>query len=96
MAESKPIPVRLSEDILERLDRVAERMGSNRAALIRFCTQTFLKHMETNGVRDLPPDWRQILEAMDGRTSRHQAIVAEAPVSYKTPKKRAKKQPSKE
>jgi len=52
-------------------------MGTNKAALIRFCTQTFLEYFESRGgVAALPLDWREIMTSQDGRTS---ARLAEHP-----------------
>lgn len=77
VAETSPIPVRLSADLIERLDKMADQIGSNRAALIRFCTQTFLEHFEKRGVAALPPDWEQILAQTDNRTVRSRLALKE-------------------
>jgi metal-responsive CopG/Arc/MetJ family transcriptional regulator len=68
VSATTPIPVRLSPDLIKRLDDVAERIGSNRAAVIRFCIQTFVEHLEKNGRMALPPNWLEIIAAMDNRT----------------------------
>ena len=68
VADTKPIPVRLSANLIERLDRVAERIGSNRAAVIRICTQTFIEHFEERGKASLPPEWEHLLRWLDNRT----------------------------
>ena len=67
MAEQKPIPIRLSQDVIDRLDEQAAMMGSNRAALIRYCTKTFLDHIEKTGMGGLPADWQSIVAQSDGR-----------------------------
>lgn len=67
VAEQKPIPVRLSDDLISRLDKAAGKIGSNRAALIRLCTQTFLDHLDDNGFGALPIDWQTIIAETDGR-----------------------------
>jgi SOS-response transcriptional repressor LexA len=68
VADTKPIPVRLDEEVISRLAATAKRMGTNRAALIRFLTQSFLDHFEKNGgTASLPHDWREILRLQDGR-----------------------------
>jgi hypothetical protein len=67
MADSKPIPVRLDQSIIDRLDDVARRMGSNRAATIRFLVQTFIDSYEQEGAQSLPHDWRQVMHGLDGR-----------------------------
>jgi hypothetical protein len=70
MSESKPIPVRLNDAIIARLDSTATRLGTNRAALIRFCLTGFLEHFEAEGhIASLPLNWRQILSGLDRRTS---------------------------
>ena len=71
VAEQKPIPVRLSEDIISRLDEAAGKIGSNRAALIRLCTQTFLDHLDQAGFGAMPMDWQNIIEESDGRRIAH-------------------------
>lgn len=69
VAESSPIPVRLSDETIERLERVAERIGTTRAGVIKLCLKSFLDHFESNGGRSaLPVDWPQILSSLDGRT----------------------------
>lgn len=99
MPEQKPIPVRLSDEVTSRLDEVAKSIGSNRAALIRLCTTTFLDYLDKVGVAGLPMDWRAIIAESDGRRS----VVAEEPgedkplptakkVTFQT-KRAAKKKP---
>lgn len=68
VAATKPIPVRIAEEILPRLDHVAERLGTNRAALIAFCAKTFLEDFERHGESMMPMDWKNILDRLDGRT----------------------------
>jgi hypothetical protein len=46
MAASKPIPIRFDEDFVDRLDAAADTIGSNRAAVIRFCVLTFVEYLE--------------------------------------------------
>jgi hypothetical protein len=71
---TKPIPVRLEPSVIARLDRAAQRLGTNRAALIKFCAQTFLSDFEARrGVASLPPNWQELLRRLDGR-SRAQVI----------------------
>lgn len=66
---TRTIPVRLDADTRLRLDAVAEEIGTTRAGIIRFCTETWLRHFEKTGVASLPPDWKAIMASMDGRTS---------------------------
>ena len=78
MSEGKPIPVRLSEEIISRLDSVAKSSGlANRTAVIKLCVGSFLDHFEKTGTSALPLDWKEILREQDGRTHRY-AVVAEA------------------
>jgi len=64
---SKPIPVRISTQWLPRIDAAAERLGTNRSRLIAFLAQTFAEHFEKEGAAQWPPDWPELLKAMDGR-----------------------------
>ena len=68
MAETKPIPVRLSAEIRQRLDSAANRIGNNRAGVIRFLIDSWLADFEKKGVASLPPDWKSIMAASDNRT----------------------------
>lgn len=69
MPEAKPIPVRLGDEVIARLDAAANRIGSNRAALIRLCLSTFLDYFERRGgIAALPPDWSELFREQDGRT----------------------------
>lgn len=67
MAERRPIPVRLDEDLIVRLDEVARRIGSNRAAVIRFCVQTFVEHVAAQVRAPLAPDWYEIIRRIESR-----------------------------
>lgn len=70
-----PIPVRLEPGLIARLDAVAKRIGSNRAALIRFCAQTFVEYFERNGgIASLPPNWRELFRSQDGRASAQKIV----------------------
>jgi hypothetical protein len=46
MAASKPIPIRFESHFIDRLDAAADQVGSNRAAIIRFCVLTFVGYLE--------------------------------------------------
>ena len=70
---TKPIPVRIPEEWLPRIDAVADTLGTNRSRLIAFAGQTFAEYVEKNGGAFLPPDWAAILADMDGR--RHRAAT---------------------
>jgi hypothetical protein len=84
-----PIPVRIPEDWLPRIDRVAARLGTNRARLIAFCAQTFAQSFESRGVSMMPPDWPQLLAKLDGRRVESRALPAEQskPIKYARAKK---------
>lgn len=68
MAETKPIPVRLDETILTRLDKAADRIGNNRAGIIRLLINSWLDDFERKGMAVLPPDWENLIVAQDHRT----------------------------
>lgn len=73
MAETKPIPIRLTDDTLKRLDRVAERTGlGNRASVIKLCLSSFLDYIEKEGITSMQPGWSDILSNLDGRTHRYE------------------------
>ena len=89
MAETKPIPVRLTPEILARLDNVADKTGlGNRAAVIKLCLSSFLKYIEKEGISSIQPGWAEILSDLDGRTHRYDVKsepvmrVAETPPHY--------------
>lgn len=68
VAEQKPIPVRLSEEILFRLDAAAQTFGHKRAQLIRFLIVSWLDYFDRNGRDALPPNCEVWLRETDGRT----------------------------
>lgn len=68
MATTKPIPVRIPEDFLPRIDAAAKNLGTKRATLILFCIRTFVADFEDRGKAILPPDWEAILKRLDSRT----------------------------
>jgi hypothetical protein len=90
VAEQKPIPVRLSEDVIARLDKQAAMMGSNRAAMIRYCTTTFLNHIEKTGLGGMPANWQAIVEESDGRR-KDDDLKVRAKVNYREVLKGKKK-----
>lgn len=68
MADTQPIPVRLPDELINRLDAAAKRIGTTRAGIIRFCVETWLRHFEIKGkTASLPIDWEEILRTQDGR-----------------------------
>jgi len=81
MSESKPIPVRLSDDVLERLEKAAEKIGvETRAAVIKLCLTSFLDYYEKHGYEDLKPAWEKIRKEMDGRYSARDPEILKAAV----------------
>lgn len=62
--------MRLGDDVIKRLDAVSERIGSNRASVIRMLINTWLDDFDRDGSASLPPDWEQLMNQLDGRTSR--------------------------
>ena len=70
-----PIPVRLSFEMIERLENAAKKMGlSSRTAVLKMCVESFLEDFEKNGVAGLPLNWRQIIHDLDGRSQRYRDI----------------------
>ncbi|MDE2099094.1 MAG: hypothetical protein KGL39_17705 [Patescibacteria group bacterium] len=82
MARTKPIPVRLPVDVIDRLDKAAQQFGNNRAGLIRFLIETWLTYWQRNGESALPPNWQRIIEAQDGRRATSDEIQAFGGVIY--------------
>ncbi len=85
---TKPIPVRIPEEWLPRIDAVAKQLGTNRARLIAFSGQTFAEFFEEHGVTSMPPNWSEIFDNMDGR--RRRKGIPRGPAA-ETAKKPAKK-----
>lgn len=84
VARTAPIPVRLSPDIIARIDDVADQMGNTRAGVIKLCITSFLAHFEeSGGLASLPLDWKDVLDSLDGRTigGRRQLEGAKEPVT---------------
>jgi hypothetical protein len=71
-AGTKVIPVRLSPDILTRLEGAAVKMhAQNRTDVIKFCISTFLEHLEAKGESYMPANWQMIVRDLDNRTHRY-------------------------
>lgn len=68
VAETSPIPVRMSREMISRLDDVAMRLGNTRAGIVKLCLAAFLSDFEKRGKASLPLDWEEVLAALDGRT----------------------------
>jgi predicted DNA-binding protein len=67
MAQTKPIPVRLPDDVVKRLDKAATKIGHKRASLMRYLIETWLEEFERKGKLMLPENWEQILQSFDSR-----------------------------
>jgi len=66
--QTKAIPIRLTPEMVDRLDRAARRAClSNRTEVIKLCINSFLDYFETHGSATLPPDWEEMLRDLDGR-----------------------------
>jgi predicted DNA-binding protein len=70
MALGGTLPIRLPQDIEERLQQVADKTGTSKSALVRLLVKTFLDDVE-GGRIIFPPDWKEILREADGRTHRY-------------------------
>jgi metal-responsive CopG/Arc/MetJ family transcriptional regulator len=94
MTRARPIPVKLSDELIARLDSVSKRSGlNNRSAVIKFCCKTFCDYIDRMHIAGLPDEWRQILTDLDQRHHRYTRLsVAEAPAEYsaKPPTKKAR------
>jgi hypothetical protein len=90
VSKTKPIPVRLSDEIIARLDAAAQQSGlENRTDVIKLLINSWLKHFEREGESALPPDWHAILQSLDHRTILAQAnAVHRAGTTYQTRSRR--------
>lgn len=63
---AKPIAIRLSDEVLARIDNVVETAHlGDRTAVIKLCLLSFLSHYETQESSALPLDWNNILQTLD-------------------------------
>lgn len=67
MDATKPIPVRLPESLIARLDKAAAEIGVKRANIMRFCVETWVAHYQKTGKAALPVNWREIIASFDNR-----------------------------
>jgi hypothetical protein len=92
MAEGKPIPVRLTTELIVRLEAVATRLGTTKSALIRFLAKSFVDYFESHGgVVGLPHNWREILREQDGRSEGQKSRFPHLRAAEKSPRYNAKK-----
>ena len=63
---AKPIAIRLSDEVLDRIDNVVETAHlGDRTAVIKLCLLSFLSHYEKRSSSALPLDWNDILQKME-------------------------------
>ena len=68
---AKPIPVRLTDETIERLDAAADMLGlTSRSDVIKLAITAIVRHIEQGGTLTLPPEWKKILLSLDGRTKK--------------------------
>jgi metal-responsive CopG/Arc/MetJ family transcriptional regulator len=79
VASTVPIPIRLGEDIIARLDEAAKRLGNNRASLVRFLIDSWLADYESRGNAFLPPNWEAIMAGYDHRTKEARNKISASP-----------------
>lgn len=72
---SSVIPVRIPREFLSRIDAAAERLGTNRSALMVFCIKSFVADFEEKGFAILPLNWEEILKSQDGRTAESRSVA---------------------
>lgn len=89
MSGTKPIPIRFSPEMLERLDRAALSSGlENRTAVVKLCVQLFLRMLEENNYQIPGFDLAALIKNLDGRTHRYKKhdpptlLVAESRPEY--------------
>jgi len=59
---TKPIPVRIPKDGLNRIEAAAKKLGANRSRIVAFAVQKFTEYAENQRVVTMPPDWREIFK----------------------------------
>lgn len=69
--KKKPIPIRLTEEQADSLDRIAEQLSSNKAQLVRWSVEALLSHIEENdGKLSLPFRYPSDAAAAPGKSSK--------------------------
>jgi len=64
------LPIRLETDVEERLDGVAQQIGTTKSAIIRLLAKTFVDQVVNDrGKVTLPPNWKELLPAADARST---------------------------
>jgi predicted DNA-binding protein len=85
--KTKPIPVRLPEWIIDKLDAAAGKLGYTRAGLIRYTVETWVDYHDKHGAAALPADWERIIREFDGRTVESRKYVENIKNRQPAPKK---------
>ena len=85
---SRPIPVRLKEDVIRRLDAVADAASLDRSDVIKLCLKRFLDELDAKPEM-LLRDWSGILKTLDGRTFRYTPEETPPPAGKKVDYKKA-------
>lgn len=62
--------MRLSPEVIGRLDTASKNLHINRAGVIKLCLLSFLEHLDERGSASLPLDWEEMLRQADGRRRR--------------------------
>jgi predicted DNA-binding protein len=66
MALGAQLPVRLETDVEERLEAVAQQVGTTKSALIRLLARTFVdEFVDDKGRVSLPPNWKSLAGLSD-------------------------------
>lgn len=87
MFKTKPIPVRLPEWIITKLDSAASKLGYTRAGLMRYCIETWVGHYDKHGTAALPVEWDKVIREFDGRTIESRKYSEEIAERHAKPKK---------
>ena len=65
---TKPIPVRIPQDGVSKLEKAARKLGTNRSRIIAFAVFRFTEYAESQAVATLPPNWKVILKGSKPKT----------------------------
>ena len=73
MSLGAQLPIRLDLEVQERLEAVAQQVGTNKSALLRLLAKTFVEQaVDADGEVHLPPNWKVLLGRLppaDGRSA---------------------------
>ena len=72
MSLGAQLPIRLEPEVQERLEVIAQEIGTSKSALLRLLARTFVEQaVDAHGKVHLPPNWKDILGRLppaDGRS----------------------------